>query len=751
VALIGTAQRRLEGDVKVSGRIRFTADLPMAGLLHGRLILSPHASARIRSIRSDSAAALPGVAGVFSGADLGQIHAPGPDLPLARDRVFYAGQPVVAVVAETEAQAADAAALVEIDYEMLPAAIDMFQAMQEDAPRVLEQLERALDDAGAHGAASGQAADSEKPPNVSAVAAFSQGDVHAALASAPAERIVERRYSLAAVHQGFLETHVSVARPEPEGGFTIWTSTQGGFLTRRTTAEMLGIPVGDVRIVPMPVGGGFGGKICLLEPLVAALAGRLQRPVRLVLDRGEEFLMGRGAPSCVIDLKLALGPDGNLSALWARCYFDNGAGTGGLAGLVGLLMCGTYRVPNYDFAGYDVSTNKTPVGAYRAPGAPHAFFALESAVDELVRRIGEDPIEFRLRHASREGDHRPDGVAWPRIGLVECLESARRHRLLSAPLGDGDGVGLAVGAWGGGREPAAAACRVDSDGFLTLHLGSVDISGTNTTLAMIAAETFGLGLERVRVQSGDTASAPYAGMAGGSKIIYTVGPAVQQAASEARRQLLEIAAEELEASAEDLVIRDGEVGVSGVPGRSVSIGHLAGLANQFGGRYAPVEGLGRVAITQQAPQFTVQIARVRCDQETGGWTITGYAAIQDVGRALNPPEVVGQVHGGTVQALGRVLGEEMRYDPEGQLRTASFVDYMLPSVDQVPEIEVELVEVPSAVGPFGAKGVGEPPAVPGPAAVANAIAAATSVRVTELPVNPALLLKDAAATALTRD
>jgi CO/xanthine dehydrogenase Mo-binding subunit len=312
-------------------------------------------------------------------------------------------------------------------------------------------------------------------------------------------------------------------------------------------------------------------------------------------------------------------------------------------------------------------------------------------------------------------------------------------------------VGLAVGAWGGGREPAAAACRVDSDGFLTLHLGSVDISGTNTTLAMIAAETFGIGLERVRVQSGDTASAPYAGMAGGSKIIYTVGPAVQQAASEARRQLLEIAAEELEASAEDLVIRDGEVGVSGVPGRSISIGHLAGLANQFGGRYAPVEGLGRVAITQQAPQFTVQIARVRCDQETGGWTITAYAAIQDVGRALNPPEVVGQVHGGTVQALGRVLGEEMRYDAEGQLRTASFVDYMLPSVDQIPEIEVELVEVPSAVGPFGAKGVGEPPAVPGPAAVANAIAAATSVRVTELPVNPALLLKDAAATALTRD
>jgi CO/xanthine dehydrogenase Mo-binding subunit len=292
---------------------------------------------------------------------------------------------------------------------------------------------------------------------------------------------------------------------------------------------------------------------------------------------------------------------------------------------------------------------------------------------------------------------------------------------------------------------------VDSDGFLTLQLGSVDISGTNTTLAMIAAETFGIDLERVRVHSGDTASAPYAGMAGGSKIIYTVGPAVQQAAAEARRQLLEIAAEELEASPEDLVVRDGEVGVSGVPGRSISIGHLAGLANQFGGRYAPVQGIGRAAITQQSPQFTVHIARVRCDRETGGWNLTGYAAIQDVGRALNPPEVVGQVHGGAVQALGRVLGEEMRYDSQGQLRNATFVDYMLPSADQVPDIEVELVEVPSAVGPFGAKGVGEPPAVPGPAAVANAIAAATGVRVTELPVDAARLLAGAPAVALAAE
>lgn len=690
----------------------------------------------------EAAAAMPGVVAAFSGADLPELHAPGPDLPLARDRVFFAGQPVAVVVARSIAEAADAIEVVEVQYDVTTPVIDPFEAIGEAAQPVLEQQASALDDAGAHGAAAGQAAPEEdKPANVSAIARLHRGDVHAAFAATSPERIVEHRFSLAAVHQGFLEPHVSMAQLQPDGSTTVWTSTQGSFLTRKTTADMLRLPVSDIRVVPMAVGGGFGGKICLLEPLVAALTRRLDRPVRLALERTEEFLMGRGAPSCVIDLKLAADPDGRMSALWARCHFDNGAGTGGLAGLAGLLLCGTYRIPNYEFTGMDISTNKTPVGAYRAPGAPHAYFALESAVDEMVKRLGQDPIEYRLSHAVREGDPRPDGSQWPRIALVECLEEARRHPLWTEPVGPDEGVGLAVGSWGGGREPAAAACRVDSDGRLTLHLGSVDISGTNTTLAMIAGETFGVSLDKVRVETGDTGGAPYSGMAGGSKIIYTVGPAVQMAAADARKQLLEIASEELEAAPEDLLVDGGEVSVSGVPGRSISVGHLAGLANQFGGRYPPVLGNGRNAITQQAPQFTVQIARVRWDRETGGFALTGFAAIQDVGRALNPPEVVGQVHGGAVQAVGRVLGEEMRYDAEGQLRTASFVDYALPSADQIPDIDVRLLEIPAPHGPFGAKGVGEPPAVPGPAAVANAIFAATGVRVTAVPVDTAQLVE----------
>ncbi|HUY61380.1 MAG TPA: molybdopterin cofactor-binding domain-containing protein, partial [Candidatus Dormibacteraeota bacterium] len=377
---------------------------------------------------------------------------------------------------------------------------------------------------------------------------------------------------------------------------------------------------------------------------------------------------------------------------------------------------------------------------YRAPAAPQAFFALESALDELAATTGADPLELRARHAVREGDHPPQGRPWPRIGLLDCLDRARTHPVWTDPVAPGEGRGLAVGGWGGGLEPAAAACRVERDGTVVLHVGAADLTGSHTTFAMLLAEQLGLPAEAVRVELGETGTAPYAGVAGGSKTVYTVGPAVLQAGEAVRRQLLEIAAQELEAAPEDLVMADGTVSVRGTPSQGLSIGALAGLAMQFGGRYAPVEGHGRVAIRAQAPMFTVHLARVRVDPDTGEIRVTRYAAIQDVGRALNPPEVRGQVHGGVVQGLGRALGEVMAWDAAGQPLGTSLADYLLPTMDQVPEIAVELVEVPSPDGPLGAKGVGEPPAVPGAAAVANAVFHATGVRLRELPLDPAALV-----------
>jgi CO/xanthine dehydrogenase Mo-binding subunit len=731
--VIGTPQRRIDGEAKAAGATRFAADLRFYGLAHARLLLSPHAAARIERIDAWAAGAAPGVLAVLSGDDLGELGASGPEAPLAVGRVHYAGQPVAAVVAETEGQAADAVALIEVEYEPLPALVDPIQAMADGAQQVLQQSGAALEDAGAHGLAAVEGPAGDRPPNVTGEAAFKRGDAHADLAAS--DVVVEGRYLLPAVHQGFMEPHVVVAVPDPDGPLTVHTPTQGTFLTRQTVARVLGRPLADVRVAPAVVGGGFGGKVALLEPLAAILAQRVRRPVRVELTRTEEFLMGRGGPACSIDLRLGAAGDGSLKALWARIMFDNGASEGILGRLAAMMMGGTYRIQSLDLEAVEVSTNKCPVAAYRAPGAQQAYFAIESAMDELAARLGRDPIDLRLQNASREGDLRADGVPWPGIGLAECLEAARTHPLYTAPVRPGEGVGVAVGGWGGGLEPAAAACRVEPDGTLGLQLGSVDISGTDTTMAMIAAEAFGVPLDRVRVSTGDTSTAPYAGMAGGSKTTYTVGPAVREAAAEARQQLLDIAAEELEAAAEDLEIADGQVRVRGVPGRALGIGHLAGLGMQFGGRHRPVLGRGRTAIVKQSPMFTVQIARVSVDQETGEWRLRDFAAIQDVGKALNPPEVEGQVHGGALQGVARALGEEMRWDPEGQLQTASFLDYSIPSIDQMPMVDVQLLEIPSPHGPFGAKGVGEPPAVPGPAVVVNALNSACGVRPSRLPVD----------------
>jgi CO/xanthine dehydrogenase Mo-binding subunit len=712
----------------------------MPGLLHVQLVLSHLPSARIRAIEISAARSVPGVLAVVTGADLPDVEAAGPDKPLAVDRVFYAGQPVAAVIAESESAAADAAALVEVDFEPLTFVADPEQAMRDDAPEVLEaDADGAEGDASMHGAATESESEPvERPRNVSSVATYKRGDVDAGLAAS--DVVIKATYRSAGVHHSFIEPHVSMVRPEPDGGVTIWAPTQGPFAVRDEIAKVLDAAPHEVRVISMPVGGGFGGKVTLLETLLALLAQKVRRPLRLALSRQQEFLMGHPAPAARIDLELGAKRDGTLVAVRARYHYDNGATGGWHAGITGTFLAGTYRIPNFDITGYEVATNKTPTDAYRAPGGPQAYFALESAMDELASALDIDPIELRLRNVSREGDLNPEGDPWPRIAAVEVLEAAQKHPLYTTPAGAGEGVGIALASWGGARSPAAAGCRVESDGSLSLLIGSPDISGSSTGLAMIAAEAFGVSADKVRVVVGDTSVAPQSPMAAGSQVTYSVGGAVWEAALEARRQLLEVATEELEAAPEDLEIVDGRVTVKGVPERFVEITKLVELSTEFMGRHRPINATGRSAVQSASPAFTVHIARVRTDAETGAFQLTGYAAIQDVGRAINPPEARGQIHGGAVQSVGRALGEQLFYE-EGQLRSGSFLDYDLPTADQIPVIDVQLIEVPSPVGPLGAKGVGEPPAIPGPAALANALARATGIRVREVPIDRSKLIR----------
>jgi CO/xanthine dehydrogenase Mo-binding subunit len=723
--------RRIDGADRVSGALMFIEDMNLPDLAHAKLVLSYVPSATIKAIHADRAMQVPGVLAVITGVQLG-LEADGPEGPMAVKRVHFSGQPVAAVVATTPAAAADAAAYVEVEYEQLPDAVDVESALRDNAPRVMPQSATESDEASAHGAATSDEVQLPAPVgNITGWIRVKRGDVDKAFAEASTTD--QRTYSIAAVHHSFLETHGVTASYGRDGSMTVWTPTQGMSWVREAVAKSLNLPHSQVRVVPMPVGGGFGGKITQLEPLAAHLSRTTGRPVRLVLSRSEEFLVGFPAPGATISLQLGATKDGDLTAMRADVVYDNGSMSGWHGGISAELMSSTYRVPNLEIGGKEVATNKVPTTAYRAPGAPQAYFALESSMDEMARALGLDPLAFRLRNAARPGDLRGGGTAWPQIGLVECLEAAARHAAYRDPKPEGEGLGVAVGAWIGAFGAAAAACRVEADGSISLHLGTSDISGTDSGFTALAAETFGTTIERIRVYRTDSTTSPVSPIAGGSATTYSVAPAVVNAVLEARRQVLEIAGNQLEAAIDDLEVVDGAVGVRGVPGRSVTLVDIVKKAEAAGGQ-GPIHTIGRVSVNDAAPMFTVHVARVRVDRETGAVRVIRYAAFQDVGHAITPDLIRDQIHGGLMQGLGRALGEELVWDGSGQLRTGSFADYSIPSADLAPDlVEVELVQVPSEHGAFGARGVGEPPAVPGLAAIANAIRDATGLRLTSAP------------------
>jgi CO/xanthine dehydrogenase Mo-binding subunit len=541
------------------------------------------------------------------------------------------------------------------------------------------------------------------------------------------------------VYQAYIEPQVCTAWLEPSGTLVVSTSTQGSFITRRELARAFGLALERIRVIAEPLGGAFGGKFALVEPLAVGAALALRRPVRLVFTRSEDFQATNPASAQVTHLKLGARKDGTFTAIEGRLIVDRGSNAGwGVEGASSLLVAGPYRWEAHDLRGYGVQTNRVTFGAYRAPGAPTAAFALESLLDELAGRLGLDPIELRLKNAVVEGDLGISGNPFPVIGTVDVLERLREHPLWAsrASLPDDEGIGMALGHWPGGNEPAAAVCRVNGDGTMTVITSAADMSGVNTGFAAIAAEAFGLSPDQINVLSADTSSGPYAGASGGSKVTYTVGTAVLRAAESARQKLLAAASQELEIAPDDLEVVDGVVRAVGAPDRSVTVEELAQKALRFGGRYEPIEGHGGSAQTRGAPSVAGHLSHVRIDRETGEVELLGHVIAQDVGRALNPALVEGQMRGGATQGIGWALFEQLEHDEDGRLVTGSFLDYAIPTAERVPEIDTLIVEVPAPDGPFGAKGIGEAPVVAAPAAVANAVAAAAGVRLYQLPMTP---------------
>jgi CO/xanthine dehydrogenase Mo-binding subunit len=741
---VGISSPRLDSESKVRGTAQFTADLPVDGLLHARLVLAHEAHARIAAIDTEAARAMDGVVAVLVAGDLplvasglGRMYE-----PLAREEVLYAGQPVAMVVARSEGVAEDAAELVQVELEPLALVLDLEEAARPGSPRarVTESAAGAGSGAGeAHAAVSGGEAtlDEELSENVLDSARLARGNVDAALAASDVR--ISRRFDTPWMYQGYLEPQTAVAWLDPEGVLTVTASSQQTFPTRDSLAELFGLPLDRLRVRAGTLGGGFGAKAMIPEPLVVAAVLLLRAPVRLEMTRSEDMAATNPAPSEVLSLELGADVDGRLTGIRARSLVDRGSTEDfGMESLSAMLSCGPYRWSAFELTGLGVATNRVTFGAYRAPTAPPAAFAIESMLDELAGRLGMDPIELRLLNVAVDGDETPAGGHFSAFGARECLERLRDHPLWArrSQLPDGEGVGAAIGWWPGGLEPAAAVCRLDADGKLTVITGAVDISGVQSGFRTIAAEAFGVDIDRVRVVHADTDSAPYAGASGGSKVTYTVGRAVQHATDEARERLLEVAAQELEIAPEDLEIVDGTVRPAGVPARAMPIEALAGKILTFGSPYAPVEGHGRVSLPA-AQQTAAHLSHVRVDPDTGQVSVLGHVVAQDVGRALNPALVEGQMCGGTAQGLGWALLEELVHDGQGQLVTGTFVDYALPTAAFTPAIETEIVEVPAPEGPFGAKGVGEAPVVGVAGAVANAIAAATGgVRLTRLPMTP---------------
>lgn len=758
----GKPTRRQDAFDKVTGRTRYTGDLTFPGLLHARLVLSPYAHARILTIDTTLALTIPGVVAVYTSKTLGMAKASSTSrtqAPLAQDEVFWCGHPVAIVLAETEEAADDGVSAVDVDYELLPVIVDPIAAIAVDAPLARLRVEDEVSEiagGGAHAAvASEEVVDEPKESlskNVSDTTHLKFGDIEVGWREA--EVVVERSYRTSPVHQSYLEPQSITVVPSKDGHqLTVWPSSQGMFSVREDISDALDLPEQQIRVESVPIGGAFGGKFGLIEPLGAAAAHAIQKPVRLVYTRQEDLLAGNPAPQSVITLKLGAKKDGTLVALQAKAIFDSGAYPGASAGLGAFMLSSTYRCPNVDIRAYEVLTNKVSVGAYRAPNAPQATFALESTVAELCQALEIDPIEFRKQNGLKEGDPSIDRrqKGWPRIGLLECLDSLQKHPLWvnrevqkEAPAhlkGWKIGIGMAAGGWPGGTEPGAAACRLEKDGSFTVVVGTVDLTGSDTSMSLIAADVLGLSPDAVRTMHDSTDTMPYAGGTGGSKTTYTMGAAVLSAAQDARRQILEIASDMLEASPEDLELLDGNVVVKGSPSKSVSLQKIAGSFMRFAGRYEPVYGRGRSANKVSSPMYAAHLAKVAVDPDTGETHVLEYVAAQDVGFAINPAEVEGQIHGGVTQGIGWALFEGLVYDEQGQLLTSTLMDYALPLSRNVPNITPLLVQIPSDLGPFGAKGVGEPPVVPVAAAVANAIYDAVGTRVTQLPITPERLFQ----------
>jgi CO/xanthine dehydrogenase Mo-binding subunit len=742
--VIGTRPIRHDGVDKVTGNAKYGADIRLSGMLHAIMLRSPHAHAKIKSIDTSKAEALPGVRAIVTNTDLPEQGDRVVELGegavnmrhlqanvLAKDKVLYRGHAIAAVAADNVHIAEEAVSLIEVDYEVLSPVLDVRAAMSDDAPVLNDDVR--TESLGSHPSDDDQSA----ATNVAKHFVFEKGDP--AQGFEAADIVIEREFHTATVHQGYIEPHNATAQWNADGKVTVWTSTQGSFSVRHQTAELCGIAISDVKVIPMEIGGGFGGKISVyLQPVAALLSKKTGRPVKLIMDRAAVFEATGPTPGSYVRVKLGATKDGKLVAGDAWIAFEAGAYPGSPIAPGCMCVFAPYEMPHAHVEGFDVCVNKPRSNAYRAPGSTHVAMATETVVDEICEKLQMDPAEFRLLNAAKEGTRRVDGPVFARVGMEETVEAIKLSDHYQSPLeGPHRGRGIATGFWFNCGLKSAASATVNPDGTVSLLVGTTDIGGSRASLAMQLAETLGITAEQVKPTVADTDSVGYNDVTGGSRVTFATGIAAIEAGKDIQRQMVDRAAMIWDVDAANVKFEDGQI--IGPGDNRFTFGELAAKINPTGGA---IVGRGTSSEATQGGAFGTHCVDVEVDPDTGKVQVLRYTVAQDVGTAIHPSYVEGQLQGGAVQGIGWALNEEYWYDEEGSMRNASYLDYRIPTAYDLPMIDTILVEVPDPQHPYGVRGVGEVPICPPPPAIANAIYAATGVRMRDLPMSPPKVCKE---------
>ncbi len=729
--VVGTRPARPDGIDKVTGRARFGADMSAPGMLTGLILRSPHAHARITAIDTSRAEALAGVHAIVTRADFREITdddftADILDNCMAGEKALYDGHAIAAVAASSTKIARAALKLIDVTYQKLAHVTDVDDAIKDDAPVL-------------HEGRTDETVPNGLSANILSRFEFGHGDPE--LGFKNADYVVERTYKTEATHQGYIEPHACLAQMGPDGQADLWVCTQGHYMVRNTCAAIFGIEQGQLRVTASEIGGGFGGKTTLfLEPVALMLAKKSGRPVKMVMTRSEVLRATGPTASTSIDVKIGMTQDGTITGGLADMRYQGGAYPGSPVEFGAMSAFAPYDLDHVKTIGWDIVTNRPKAAAYRAPGAPMAAFAVESAIDELARHFGLDPLEVRLKNAAREGTRASYGPTYPAIGLEATLRTAKDHPHWTAPLGKNQGRGVACGFWFNFGGDTCVTLNITPDGTVTVSEGNPDIGGSRASMSMMAAEELGIPYEKVRTIVADTGSLGQNEVTDGSRVTFAVGLATIEAARAAKREMCKRAAMIWDIDDEAVEWVDGAAQPAGPNAGKFPPMTLAEIAETASNTGGPIAGHHEANPEGAGVSFATHMCDVEIDPDTGAAKILRYTVFQDAGKAIHPSYVEGQFQGGAVQGIGWALNEEYIYGEDGILQNAGFLDYRVPVASDLPMIDAVILEIPNPGHPYGVRGVGETSIVPPLAAVANAVSAASGVRMTELPMSPPKLL-----------